>query len=245
MFAYHLRRVRYPRLLFVLLVVAAFVWLGFRPGGTELGDTFGLRGAARYWALLTPIVVLLVTPMLDGLWDDARLQRNWRLAQVGAGRARIDRYLNFLTGFAVCVGVLLTCAGYAAVRLQPGAVSYLNLATVLLVGPIAGVYSTLLAAYAVGWTTASGPARFAVVAGAALLDITNQLPTPLLSLSGTTRVAAGHGAWSPLLDGSELDAVVAPTTWYWVCRLGGCVVLTVIVLAMRPANRRGVAGHGA
>lgn len=243
MFSYHLRRIRYPRMLFLLLVVAAFGWLGFRPGGTELGDTFGLRGAARYWALLTPVVVLLLTPMLDDLWDDTRLQRNWRLAQVGAGRARIDRYVNFLTGFGVCAGVLLVCAGYAAVRLQPGAVSYLNLATILLVGPVAGVYATLLAAYAVGWAAASGAARFAVVAVAALLDITNQLPIPVLSLSGTTRVAAGHGAWTPLLNGSELAAVVAPATWYWLSRLGGCVVLTVVVFAMRTTNRRHVTGH--
>jgi hypothetical protein len=233
MFSYHLRKVRYPRLAFVVALFAAFIWLGFRPGGTEMGDIFGLLGIARYWAVLAPPLAMTLVPMLGCVWQRDQLHANWRLAQASGPRMRLDRLLNFLAGYSVYAVLLLLCATYAATRLEPGAVSYANLAVITVVGPLAGGYAILLSGYLVGVVTGSVAARVVVVLVMGLLDVVNQLPAAVLSLSGTSLLVARTSAWDPRLAGDELAQLLVPSAAFGVGRLVLCLLLTLALIAVR------------
>ena len=241
MFYYHLRKIRYPRLLFLMSTVGAFVWLGFRPGGTEVGDNFGSYGVARYWALITPMVLLLITPMVAGIWDGNRLEKNWRLAQAEGRRARADRFSNFLTGFFVCAVILIVFGFFVLARLEPVPGAYGTYIVVLLVGPLAGTYSAMAFGYVCGLITRSPAVRLAAIAAAALMDIVNLVPTPILSLSGTTRVAAHTDAWMPSLTSTELSGLVVPSTWFLAGRAILCVVLTTWIVGVKVRYRMDLA----
>ncbi len=241
MLKYHLRHISYPRLVFLAAVVAAFVWLGFRPGGTEVGHIWGSYGVARYWALITPMTLLMVIPMIGELWNGNRLERNWRIAQVEPTRARKDRFTNFLAGFGVATALLVVFSLFAFLRLEPDVEAYGAFMVVLLVGPLAGMYATMSFGYVCGVVTRSPAARLAVIAAVAMLDIVNLVPTPIVSLSGTSREAARADAWTPDLTDPALLGSTIPSTWFWVGRLTLCVGFTVWLISAKVRYRMDLA----
>ncbi|MBT2231785.1 hypothetical protein [Nonomuraea sp. NEAU-A123] len=235
MFAYHLHRVRIPRLLVIGAGLACVVWIGFRAGGTEVGEGFGLWGMGRYWAVITPCLLFFLVPMLDRLWHKNSLMLGWRLGQVGGARAGIDGLLNFLAGYLVYATFVVVLGIFPAIRMSD-AESSVVLVTVA--GPLIGGYMVLMAGHIMAYWMNLQIMRFLTVMLLAILDAINELPTVVWSLSGTSHLVRQAGVWhSSLLGGDPMTAVTVDPA-FLVSRAAVCGILTsVFVVAAGRAGR--------
>jgi hypothetical protein len=238
MLTFHLGRIALPRLAVVAAAAAAMLWIGFRPGGTEVGYEFGVWGIARFWVVMTPIVIVLLVPMLGRLWQIQRLLDSWALSRPSTLRAIADSLFTFWAGFLVYLAFTAILAAFAATQVKHIPAVYDNLAIMTLTGPILGGYWTLAAAYAAGLRYRSAALRIGIVAFIAVVDATNQLPFTVTSLSGTSAMTSKHGAWQPNLFDAQDSEVVRPTVSFLVARLALCVISTLaVMLQARRLNR--------
>jgi len=243
MLIYHLRRVPLPRWLVVIGVVAWVWWIGFRPGGTEVGYEFGTRAVTRLWAVVTPILVVVVIPMLGRLWRTDRLRQAWLLSQPSLRRAAYDTVGNFLAGYLVFAAFVGVVALVAVAELDTAQLGYADLAIATAVGPMLGAYAVLALGYLIGAATGSAAIRIATVVVAAVLDATNQIPAAWLSLSGLSRTVSRAGVWHPGLQRPTGGQTLLPTLDFLVTRLVMCLVLTIaIALFAAVQARRTVSG---
>nr|WP_062339414.1 hypothetical protein [Herbidospora sakaeratensis] len=209
MFAFHLRGMHPGWLVFTGAVLGLALWIGFGGGGaTEIGADFGTWGLARLYAVCVPVLLFVLTPLLERVWGVTGLRRTWRLAQLGGGRAAVDGLAGFLAGYAVYAAVVLVLAGYALVRMGLDAPSVGTVAVVTAAGPLAGGFLVLASGQLAAMWLSTPAARFAVVVLLVVLDATNQLPAAALSVSGTSLLAEGAGVWGPPLVGAEPPAAV-------------------------------------
>ncbi|WP_327091380.1 hypothetical protein OIE66_12260 [Nonomuraea sp. NBC_01738] len=221
MIGFHLRKAIGPRLILALVPVAWLTWVGFQPvTGTEVGDSFGPWGLGRYWAIIAPIAAAAVVPLVDAAWREDRLRAGWRLAAASGWAIARDRLRALLAGFAAYGCVIAAGTVFVALRLPGPAV-----AVVTVIGPLLGGYTALCLAYAAG-VRGGTAARITVILLAAVLDLANALPTPLLSISGTGDVAAA--SWSPGFE--QAGAAPLPVAGFLAGRVLLAVAATVLVM---------------
>ncbi|MFI6296261.1 hypothetical protein ACIBEJ_32025 [Nonomuraea sp. NPDC050790] len=231
MIGHHLRRAVGARYLLALLPAGWLTWVGFRPGGTEVGDAFGPWGLARYWAVVTALLAVAVVPLLGPLWQERRLRAGWRLAAASPWAVGKDRFRVFLAGFLVYAAAVVVCALFVGRRLY-GAGDWLpSLLVVTAVGPLLGGYVLLACCYAINSRWGPAPAiGLAVVMGS--LDLANVLPA-VLSLSGTGDVARMSAAWAITFEEPSFTRLPLPAWPFLAARLVAAVGGTALVLSCR------------
>ncbi|MER5262005.1 hypothetical protein ABTZ99_07995 [Actinosynnema sp. NPDC002837] len=198
-------------MLVVLAAVTPMIWIGFRSGGTEVGDgLLGLRGIGRYWTVLTPIVLAVTVPLLGRAWRRRRQQVNWMLAPAGPATTSRDTLWNFVAGYLAYAALVLVCSCYLLVRVDAAATPLVAVAVVTVVGPLMGGYTTLALGYVLGELTGQEAIRIVVVVVLAILDAVNYVPSAL-SASGTGRTVEEAGGWEPALDNGPITTVAWPT----------------------------------
>jgi hypothetical protein len=237
---FHLARAARPRLLIAMTVVGWVLWVGFRPGGTEVGPGFGLWGTGRLYALTTPIALVALVPLLATVWSQRRLTYAWHLVGASPLRRGRDQLANFASGYLVFAGLMLACTVFAVARMQHEGRPWLpTLLVILTVGPLAGGYITLAVAYIVAAIARLDVLRIVTVAFLAGLDAVNQLPLVALSLSGTSDSVNRAGYWSAPLRGEM--TTIQPDPDFTLVRLALVAVTSLAVFAVAAATRPGQA----
>ncbi|MBB5079537.1 hypothetical protein [Nonomuraea endophytica] len=231
MIGYHLRRAARARYLLALLPAGWLTWIGFRLGGTEVGDEFGPWGLARYWAIVTALLAAGLVPLLGPLWQEERLRAGWRLAAATPSAVSKDRLRVFLAGFLVYAAGIVVCALFVGGRLYGAAAWLPSLLVVTAVGPLLGGYVLLACCYAINSRWGPAPAiGLAIVMGS--LDLANVLPA-VLSVSGTGDVARLSASWTVTFEEPGFAELPLPTWPFLAARLVAVVGCTALVLLSR------------
>jgi hypothetical protein len=228
---YHLRHFAPVRLAIVAAVLAPVLWIGFRNGGTEVGARLTVRAIGRYWTVLTPVVVVVLVPLLGTVWRLRTMQRAWLLAQPSRLTMVRDGLANFLAGCLPFAAVIAVLGGYLAAQVDRTTASLVTVGLVTVFGPLAGGYLTLAAGYLAGLWTASSGVRVAVVILLAVLDATSWLPFTVLSVSGTAAPVVRAGSWTTSNFRSDSGHVVGPGPGFLALRVIVCAVLTALIAA--------------
>jgi hypothetical protein len=219
-----------PRLLLVLAVIAWLTTIGFTTGGTETGDQFGWYGIVRYWMVIAPILLLLLSPLVGAAWNPPLLRATWRLANASPVHMALDRYRNFCAVFLVYAGALLMCCAFLVARIERSPLWLATLVILTVAGPLAGGYLFLGLGYAAEMLTGSAAVRVGLIALAAPVELAGQAPWPALTVSGFTLGDSGVPQWPMSFLEQDLTNVPTPSASYVGVRALALLVATGAVL---------------
>lgn len=231
MLTYHLHHAVRPRLILVFLAAGWLSWVGFRPGGTELGYDFGWFGVVRYWMVIAPFVLLLLTPLVGSAWDVRRLRADWTLASASRRSASLDGYRSFLAVFLVYAGFVVGGGVFLALRGEPTGTTFASLAVLTVVGPMVGGYTLLAAGYVAEALSSLAVTRITLVTIMIIFELLGQLPAAL-SVSGFLLTDTGVSGWNLTFADTSFVEVPAAPTGYLLIRCLLAVVATAAVLAV-------------